>query len=122
MKIGDAIATMAMGRPNDLDPEGWFEAAIWIDQACATNTAFRESLQPAPAIPEVILSEELLPPTPSDVLDIKGMSVDDIQMLWQQLFGTLEEFPAIPMNTEEVHTLETPTLEAPTTPPTSSTN
>jgi len=80
MKIGDTIATMATGRPNDLDPEGWFEAAIWIDQACTTNTAFRESVQPTPAVPEVTLLEELPPPTSSDVLDIKGMSADDIWM------------------------------------------
>ncbi len=33
MEIGDAIATMAAGRPDDLDPEGWFEAAVRIDQA-----------------------------------------------------------------------------------------
>jgi len=43
-----------------------FEAVIQIDQACATNTAFRESVQPTPAVPEVILSEELLPPTSLD--------------------------------------------------------
>jgi len=53
---------MAVGRPDDLDPEGWFEAAVRIDQACTTNTAFRASVQPAPAVPMVILTEELLPP------------------------------------------------------------
>jgi hypothetical protein len=48
MKIGDAIATMAVGRPDDLDPEGWFEAAVRIDQAQATNAAFRATVQPIP--------------------------------------------------------------------------
>ena len=72
---------MATGRPDDLDPEGWFEAAIRIDQARATNAAFRESVQGIPAVPEVILLEELPQPTSSDVLDIKGMSADDIRML-----------------------------------------
>ncbi len=27
-KIGDAVATMAANRPNDLDPEGWYEAEL----------------------------------------------------------------------------------------------
>jgi hypothetical protein len=31
-KIGDAVATMAANRPDDLDPEGWYEAAVRIDQ------------------------------------------------------------------------------------------
>jgi hypothetical protein len=30
--IGDAVATMAANRPDDLDPEGWYEAAVRIDQ------------------------------------------------------------------------------------------
>jgi hypothetical protein len=32
-EIGDAIATMAVERPDDLDPEAWFEAAVRIDQS-----------------------------------------------------------------------------------------
>jgi hypothetical protein len=39
--IADAVATMAAGRPDDLDPEAWYEAAIRIDQNQAANTAFR---------------------------------------------------------------------------------
>ena len=119
---------MAAGRPDDLDTEGWFEAAVRIDQARATNAAFRASVQLATAISEV--EPELPPPVktaekpktvpapsppPSDVLDIKGMSADDIQMLRQRLFGTLEELPATPTNTEEVRIPETPAEEAPTT-------
>jgi hypothetical protein len=39
--IADAVATMAAGRPDDLDPEAWYEAAIRIDQNQAANAAFR---------------------------------------------------------------------------------
>jgi len=73
---------MAVGQPDDLDPEGWFEAAIKIDHTYATNAAFWDSVQPTPAVPEVILLEELLSPPP-DALHIKGMSADDIQLLRQ---------------------------------------
>jgi len=41
--IADAIATMASGRPDDLDPDAWYEAAIRIDQNEAANEAFRSS-------------------------------------------------------------------------------
>jgi hypothetical protein len=41
--IADAVATMAAGRPDDLDPEGWYEAAIRIDQNQAANAAFRSA-------------------------------------------------------------------------------
>jgi hypothetical protein len=39
-EVCDAIATMATGRPDDLDPEGWYEAAVRIDQNQAMNAAF----------------------------------------------------------------------------------
>jgi hypothetical protein len=41
--IADAVATMAAGRPDDLDPDGWYEAAIRIDQNQAANAAFRSA-------------------------------------------------------------------------------
>jgi hypothetical protein len=41
--IADAVATMASGRPDDLDPEVWFEAAIRFDQNQAANAAFRSA-------------------------------------------------------------------------------
>ena len=41
--IADAVATMAAGRPDDLDPEAWYEAAVRIDQNQATNAAFRSA-------------------------------------------------------------------------------
>ena len=44
-KIGDAVATMAANRPDDLDPEGWYEAAVRIDQNQAMNVAFRDSIE-----------------------------------------------------------------------------
>jgi len=45
--IADAVATMAAGRPDDLDPEAWYEAAIRIDQNQAANAAFRSAHQPS---------------------------------------------------------------------------
>ena len=41
--IADAVATMASGRPDDLDPEAWYEAAIRFDQNQAANAAFRSA-------------------------------------------------------------------------------
>ena len=41
--IADAVATMASGRPDDLDPEAWYEAAIHFDQNQAANAAFRSA-------------------------------------------------------------------------------
>ena len=41
--IADAVATMAAGQPDDLDPEAWYDAAIRIDQNQAANAAFRAS-------------------------------------------------------------------------------
>ena len=126
---------MAVGRPDDLDPKGWFEGAVRIDQTRATNAAFQASVQPALVVQKVVSKEELLPsikiaeellttPKPSlqspDVLDIKGMSADDIRTLRQQLFGIPKEFPAAPVNMKVVSTPISP--KAPTTPPTSPAN
>ena len=41
---------MAAGRPDDLDPEAWYEAAIRIDQNQAANAAFRLAHQPLPQL------------------------------------------------------------------------
>jgi len=46
--IADAVATMAAGRLDDLDPEAWYEAAIRIDQNQAANAAFRSAHNPVP--------------------------------------------------------------------------
>jgi hypothetical protein len=46
--IADAVATMASGRPDDLDPEAWYEAAIRFDQNQAANAAFRSAHFAAP--------------------------------------------------------------------------
>jgi hypothetical protein len=48
--IVDAVATMASGRPDDLDPEAWFEAAIRFDQNQAANTAFRSAHTTIPQV------------------------------------------------------------------------
>jgi hypothetical protein len=39
-KVGDVVATMAANQPDDLDPEGWYEAAVKIDQNRAKNATF----------------------------------------------------------------------------------
>ena len=55
--VADAVATMASGRPDDLDPEAWYEAAIQFDQNQAANAAFRSAHftapQPKPAAPPI---------------------------------------------------------------------
>ena len=85
---------MAADRPDDLDPEGWYEAAVRIDQNRAMNAAFQELieatyplyheptiLEELPKFSDVVLQSDKEP----DVLDIKGMSADDIRRLLQQL-------------------------------------
>jgi hypothetical protein len=56
---------MAAGRPDDLDPDAWYEAAIRIDQNQATNTAFRSAHfsthQPKAAAPTPIIRDQPLP-------------------------------------------------------------
>jgi len=103
-EIGDAVATMATNRPDDLDPEAWYEAAVRIDQNRAANAAFRNSVgapntgqlpldeptiaEDLPKIPEDEAGPLDIMPSPevgSDVLDIKNMSADDIRNLLQQL-------------------------------------
>jgi len=46
--IADAVATMASRRPDDLNPEAWYEAAIRFDQNQAANAAFRSAHFMAP--------------------------------------------------------------------------
>jgi hypothetical protein len=45
--IADTVATMAAGRPDDLNPKAWYKAAIQIDQNHAANAAFQSTHQPA---------------------------------------------------------------------------
>ena len=44
--IQNAIATMVTGRPSDTDPEGWYSAALLLDQSRAANEAFQASRHP----------------------------------------------------------------------------
>jgi hypothetical protein len=48
--IADAVATMASSRPDDLDLEAWFEAAIQFDQNQAANAAFRSAHSMIPQV------------------------------------------------------------------------
>ena len=66
-KISDAVATMAANRPDDLDPEAWFEAAIRIDQAHAANAAFQASIHPVLAVPEIVPTE--VPPPFQEIVE-----------------------------------------------------
>jgi hypothetical protein len=103
-KIGNTVATMAANRPDDLDPEGWYEAAVRIDQNQAMNAAFRGSIEAPdanctlpcePTISEAELKMSEDEPKPSavapkpeeepDVTNIIGMSADDIRRLLRQL-------------------------------------
>ena len=64
VEIGDAIATMAVGHPDDLDPEAWFDAAVRIDQSRTTNEAFQTAVQPNPSIstlPSISEERPMLP-------------------------------------------------------------
>jgi hypothetical protein len=102
-KIGDVVATMAANRPDDLDPEGWYEAAVRIDQNRAMNAAFRGSIEapnanrtlprePTVSEAEPKMSEDkpkpsAVAPKPDkepDVTNIIGMSADDIRQLSQE--------------------------------------
>jgi hypothetical protein len=126
-KIGDAVATMAANRPDDLDPEGWYEAAVRIDQNRAMNAAFRGSIKTPNAnrsLPcEPTISEAK--PEPSDVVpksdkrldvtDIKGMSADNIRRLLQQLSEVNKP------HTPTLHP-KTPKTPAPPTTPLTCTN
>ena len=104
LKIGDVVATMAADRPDDLDPEGWYEAAVRIDQNQAMNAAFRDlieathplyheptTLEDEPKFSDVVLPSDKKP----DVLNIKGMSADDIRHLLQQL-SQVDKLPIPP--------------------------
>ena len=86
----DAIATMAVGHPDDLDLEAWFEAAVRIDQSRTTNEAFQMAVRPIPSLSTLPFIAEELPthPETTGVLDIKGMSADDIRKLIRELSGT----------------------------------
>ena len=46
--IADAVATMASGRPDNLNLEAWYKAAIHFDQNQAANAAFRSTHFAAP--------------------------------------------------------------------------
>jgi hypothetical protein len=115
---------MAVGHPDDLDPEAWFEAAVRIDQSQATNLAFRAAvvttpliftLPPAPerlpVLPLIVKKQQAPPRTAQDlplvldvspqarnqpeVTDIKGMSADVIRKLIQHLYPA-QKVPAPP--------------------------
>src|SRR6202790_1598456 len=104
--IGDVVATMAANRPDDLDPEGWYEAAVRIDQKRAMNAAFRSSIEAPdanhtlPCEPTGLEAEPIAsgvlpkPDKRSDVTDIIGMSADDIRRLLRRL--SREDEPPTP--------------------------
>jgi len=114
---------MAANRPDDLDPEAWYEAAVRINQNRATNEAFWNSVealdshQPLPRKPKIAedLSEvsedetrslDIVPllKVGSEVLDIKNMSADDIHNLLQQL-STVQQMdkPSAPPPPKKIH-------------------
>jgi hypothetical protein len=114
---------MAANRPYDLDPEGWYEAAVRIDQNRVMNATFRGSIEapnanrPLPCEPTTSEAKpklsDVAPKSDErwDVTDIKGMSADDICWLLQQL----SEVDKPPTPTLHPKTPKTPAT--PTTPP-----
>src|ERR1700722_538063 len=46
--IQDQIAEMVQGRPNDADPQGWYNAAQLLDANKSANQAFHGSQKTAP--------------------------------------------------------------------------
>ncbi len=126
LKVGDAVATMAANRPDNLDPEGWYEAAVRIDQNRAMNAAFRNLIgapnancplycelqfsEDKPKLSDVIQQSEQEP----DVLDIKGMSADDIKCLLKRL-SQVDSLPALPTKTKQTH-MPAPSPNTPLTP------
>jgi hypothetical protein len=68
--IQNAIATMVTGRPSDTDPEGWYSAALLLDQSRAANEAFQASRRPPtttsrPPTTSVFRMPPSLTPSPS---------------------------------------------------------
>ena len=49
--IQDRIAEMVQGRPNDADPQGWYNAAQLLDANKSANQAFHGSQRTAPPVP-----------------------------------------------------------------------
>ena len=71
-------------------------------------------LPPQEIAEEPLATPQLQPQFP-EVLNIKGMSADDIRELQKRLFSTQEEFHAVPTNTKKVPTSKLPAI--PPTPP-----
>src|SRR6202035_5814068 len=49
--IQDRITEMVQGRPNDADPQGWYNAAQLLDANKSANQAFHGSQRTAPPVP-----------------------------------------------------------------------
>jgi len=73
-QVQNMVATMASGRPSDIFPTAWYEAARNIDQNRASNEAFQSSFRSsAPARP--VTSGILRPPTMAHVTPSPGHPV-----------------------------------------------
>jgi len=67
-QIQNVVATMTHGRPSDIAPTAWYEAARNVDQNRASNEAFRSTLRP-PTQPSPRLStitQAHVKPTPGN--------------------------------------------------------
>jgi len=73
-QVQNAVATMAAGRPSDIFPTGWYEAARNVDQNHASNEAFQSSFRGS-ASTRPVTSGILRPPTMAHVTPSPGHPV-----------------------------------------------
>jgi hypothetical protein len=73
-QVQNAVATMSAGRPSDISPTAWYEAARNVDQNRASNEAFQSSFRStAPTRPTT--SGVLRPPTMAHIKPSPGNPV-----------------------------------------------
>jgi hypothetical protein len=73
-QVQNAVATMSAGRPSDVSPTAWYEAARTVDQNRASNEAFQSSFRNPPPV-RPIASGILRPPTMAHVSPSPGHPV-----------------------------------------------
>ena len=73
-QIQNAVATMSAGRPSDVSPTAWYEAARNIDQNRASNEAFQSSFRTSTPI-RPMASGVLRPPTMAHINPSPGNPV-----------------------------------------------
>jgi hypothetical protein len=95
-QIQNAVATMSSGRPSDIAPTAWYEAARNVDQNRASNEAFRSTLRAPTPFPNHLrppahssprpppLTQAHIRPTPDNPVPM------DVDRLRKKLTTTLQ--------------------------------